>query len=320
MNFYKYKENFTQQNLDNNSFIVKNDNIDQNYINQLSEIEIQQIIDNYSNNTVTSNNIFEKGPLKLGCCLKNNNTNNMKVNDTYVSYMVPLTQEVAKQNQELASFKYQRKNINIPANTCPVGFETNLPNCYVFMEAYCKNMINQFNKLNLPLEKFKNYCPECACFSPKTETEKLYPLGTPSKCYKEGCNENSIAYLDDSSRNTSCNLSVCNNIINTTNISGEKVELTATLENQCGYFINNQDSDTTNQLNLSNIESEEEEGKKIIFNSSEETNNITTEETNNIVSNEIINLNNNTNLYIIFGVLCCILVIIIIVAFIIIKK
>lgn len=240
----------------------------------------------------------------------------MKVNDTYVSYMVPLTQEVAKQNQELASFKYQRKNINIPANTCPVGFETNLPNCYVFMEAYCKNMINQFNKLNLPLEKFKNYCPECACFTPKTETEKLYPLGTPSKCYKEGCNENSIAYLDDSSRNTSCNLSVCNNIINTTNLSGKKVELTATLENQCGYFINNQDSDTTNQFNLSNIEGEQE--TKIIFN--EETNNITTEETNNIVSNEIINLNNNTNLYIIFGVLCCILVIIIIVALLIIKK
>ena len=91
MNFYKYKENFTQQNLDNNSFIIKNNNINQNYINQLSEIEIQQIINNYPNNTINSNNIFEKGPLKLGCCLKNNNTNNMKVNDTYVSYMVPLT-------------------------------------------------------------------------------------------------------------------------------------------------------------------------------------------------------------------------------------
>lgn len=60
MNFYKYKENFTQQNLDNNSFIIKNDNIDQNYINQLSEIEIQQIIDNYPNNTITLNNILKK--------------------------------------------------------------------------------------------------------------------------------------------------------------------------------------------------------------------------------------------------------------------
>ena len=269
--YFENLEETEYNNLDeNNSYIVKNNNLEQDYKNQISNsLEINNIINNNENvfgfensdedKLEKINNILKKGPLKLGCCLKNNNSNNMKTSGTNVSYMVPLTEEVAKQNEQLKSFDYQRGNIEIPADSCPLGYETYSNNCNAFMDVYCLNMIEEFKKLNLPMEKFKDYSLECACYAPNSEIENLYPQGTPSKCYKDGCSENSISYLNKNSQNISCNLATCTNIVNATNLAGEKVELTSTLENQCGYFfdVNSEsNSNDINEVNIENIEGE----------------------------------------------------------------
>ena len=73
---------------------------------------------------------------------KNNDTNNMKYNDTYVSYMVPLTEEIAKQNEQLESLNIKEKNIKIPPDTCPLGYSTYSENCNV-LYIYCKNIVKE---------------------------------------------------------------------------------------------------------------------------------------------------------------------------------
>lgn len=275
-----------------NNFLVKNDNIKQNYINQVDNENLlnsistnnPDIFKNITDNTEIVdkiNNILQEGPLKLGCCLKNNSTNNMQANDTNISYMVPLTEQVADKNEQLKSFKYQRKNLVIPADSCPSEYNTNSNKCNAFIEIYCENLIKEFDKLNLPIDQFKSYCPECACYAPKTEIEKKYN-NVPNKCFLQGCSSSGIAYISPNSQDVSCNSAVCKNIIDTNNLSGEKVNINVQVENQCGYYFNDQkNSISDNEIISENITTEQETKSIINIEKKEEPVSIDNNDNNN---------------------------------------
>ena len=182
------------------------------------------------------NKILQETPLKIACC-------NSQPNNKGPYY--PLVRKPANNN-----YGFVLETMNIPANTCPINLYPDSPVCNAFYDVYCENIFNVFNNSKLPQEDLLNYAPECACYIPKTISQSIYPDSTPSTCYKPDCNMNTSAYLDTISRNNSCNLTVCQNILNAQNITaGGKVSINPTLKNNCGQYIAADNNITIKNIN-----------------------------------------------------------------------
>jgi hypothetical protein len=186
------------------------------------------------------NTILQETPIKIACC------NRKQTQPLDAGPYYPLVRVAANNN-----FGFNLQTISVPKNSCPANLYADSPMCNTFYDVYCENVLNVFNKSNLPQEQFLNYAPECACYVPKTIGQSIYPDSTPPACYKKDCNLNTGAYLDTLSRNTSCNLTVCQNIVNAENIkAGGKVSINPTTQNNCGEFI-----PQSNQVTIKNITS-----------------------------------------------------------------
>ena len=178
--------------------------------------------------------LMENTPIKLGCCSRINPKSEGPI---YLSVRTPLSPAVEKANKELASFNFQKQVITIPPNSCPADLIPTSSECNAFFDVYCENVINVFNKQNLPETEFIKYSPECACYAPRTLAQSPYPPGTPTKCYKEGCVSNTVSYLDPTSQGPGavCDLTVCSNIVNLAGLkAGGNVTISPTLQNNCG--------------------------------------------------------------------------------------
>ena len=242
-----------------NPFVVRGNDINMNYKNKidnpviLSELGtknyqvLNNIIKDYNpnDNEMTQkafDELLKSSPLKTGCCFRNRNDDSQR----NVLVRIPLNPNENVDSQ-LKNFDFKFKSLTIPKNSCPVDYYAASNDCNSFFDVYCTNLVNEFNKLNLPLDNFTKYAPECACYAPKTQVQQLYPENTPSSCYKTNCDNiiNPIAYIDPISRNNQCNLTVCNNIFNANNITpGGNVTIDAKIENACG---NNLPIDNTKQ-------------------------------------------------------------------------
>ena len=179
--------------------------------------------------------ILKETALKVGCCKRAPNDNSAQI----ANVRVPIDMT----NPAIASeYKYGFKfeKVKIPAGACPVDNYADSHICNAFYDVYCENIFQTFNNTNLPKEKLLDYAPECACYIPKTAAQKYYPAGIPAACYKPGCNlVDSEAYLDTVSRNTQCNLKICQNIFNANNITASgNVTIDPILQNTCGKYLN----------------------------------------------------------------------------------
>jgi hypothetical protein len=231
-----------------NPLVIKGRNINQAIPNTIdNNLTLQNLASIYKNNLININTpegikngintLMNDAPIKLACCGRTNNTNNTALP---LNTRVPLSPNVASQNPLLKSFNFQNEIITIPPNSCPANLTPNSTDCNAFFGVYCENVINTFNKQNLPQKEFINYAPECACYVPKTPEQKYYPAGAPSICYKDGCTQNSISYLDTTSQgpNAKCDMTICQNIVNTAGLTaGGNANITPTLQNQCGQYI-----------------------------------------------------------------------------------
>lgn len=250
-----------------NPFVVRANDINMNFKNNitnpvvLSDMGTQnyQVINNIINDynpnddTLTKkafDEILTSAPLKTGCCFRSIDDNKQR----NVLVRIPLN---PNENIDplLKKFDFKFKSLRIPENSCPNNYYGGSNECNTFFDVYCTNLVNEFNKLNLGLDDFTKFAPECACYAPKTNVQKIYPPTTPPACYKTNCDNviNPIAYIDPISRNNPCDLKICNNIFNANNIkAGGNVNISAKLESSCG---DNLPKDTSNNTSSNNSDS-----------------------------------------------------------------
>ena len=245
------KNAFNNYNLypSSNLFVVRGNDINMDFKNNitdpvvLSDIGtknyqvINNIIEDYNpNDDILTKKAFDEilinAPLKTGCCFRQINDNKQR----NVLVRIPLN---PNENIDplFKKFDFKFKSLRIPENSCPINYYGGSNECNTFYDVYCTNLVNEFNKLNLPIDNFTKFAPECACYAPKTDVQNVYPPTTPPACYKTNCDNiiDPIAYIDPISRNNPCDLRVCNNIFNANNIqAGGNVNISAKLESSCG--------------------------------------------------------------------------------------
>ena len=284
---------FTNYNLypTNNPLAVIGSDINTNIINTITDpIQISNLTNQYQNSfknvnstdvTNNINKVLQETPLKIACCNRNNNVNT----ETLISSIKgSLSPQVFKENKTFAELNYENKNFEIPANTCPANLTSNSDDCNVFYATYCQNYYNYLKSKGLLDADILKQIPDCGCYFPNSIAQKNYPKDAPSICYKDGCEKDSISYLDPSSEGKQCNLTVCQNILNSTDPS---TKINPTLEKNCGQYIS---KDTKNN-NISSKNS-----------------------TNNNSNNQ-----DNTTLYIVITIIV-IIIIIVIIYFVFLKK
>ena len=248
-----------------NPFVVKGNDINWNYKNIIKDYDtlydlgstnypvLDNIIPNYnpSNTEITDkaiNTLFEKSPKKIGCCFRNRSDESKKS----VLVRVPLSPNDTNIDPTFKKFDFKLKSLDIPAESCPAEYYDGSDECNSYFDIYCNNIINEFEKKNFKAEDFYKYAPECACYAPRTEVQKIYPDTTPPACYKKNCERipNPITYVDPISRNNECNMTICQNIFNATVKAGGNVTINPTLENNCGKYADpNTKSTTTTGIN-----------------------------------------------------------------------
>jgi hypothetical protein len=222
-------------------------------------------------------NIISETPMKLGCCMRIKDDNTQKL----ITVRVPISPQVASENAKLKLFNFERENLTIPADTCPVDLYNGSSKCDTFYDLYCENVSNYFKQEGLPNEDMFKYAPECACYAPIEETVNYaVPIGIPPKCYKEGCNnDNKNAYIDPISRKEQCNLTVCSSLVNLSGVkAGGNISVNPVINNNCG-------SEST--VSNTTTETPTSDDKKI-------SNTSSTQESNNS-SNNTSNNNSETN-------------------------
>ena len=220
-----------------NSLIIKGNDINWNLNNNITDYQtlnnigtknypvINNIVPDYNPADIDStkkafNTLLEKTPTKIGCCYRNKNDNGRRT----VLVRTPLNPSDTNVDPLFQQFDFQFKSLTIPEGTCPVDYYGGSPDCDAFYDVYCTNVLNEFQKQNLKPEDFSTYAPECACYAPRTDQQKIYPLNTPPACFKTKCDNiyNSTSYVDPVSRAQPCDITVCQNIFNSTvgNVSG----------------------------------------------------------------------------------------------------
>ena len=194
-------------------------------------------------NTVDSikssiNEVLENTPLKLACCKRTPTDNTQKLAKIFTS----ISPDVNSANETLGNLNWQNAQFIVPDNTCPTNLFKSSNDCNVFFASYCANTYDYLHSKGLTDKQKLLQIPECACYFPNTKEQEFYPAGTPAVCYKDGCNSGE-AYIDPSSLQPDgtikqCDLTVCQNIINTSGLSaGGSATIDPTLENNCGQYV-----------------------------------------------------------------------------------
>ena len=252
------KQSFDEYNLYHsaNPLTIKGKNINYNIPNKITNSVILSNLSNtnssiyekyyeknYDANTsstfpATIGKVLEQSPLKLGCCMRNNN-DNKAIN---VTIRAPLSPDVAADpaNKDLVKYNFQKSVVSIPAETCPTYMYAGSDYCNTFFQTNCENVLTVFNEnKNLTSSDFINYAPECACYAPATGALANVPLNIPPMCYKAGCQVGSSSYIDPVSRaQGSCNSTICANIVQVSGVSaGNNADINPVLENNCGNQI-----------------------------------------------------------------------------------
>jgi len=213
-----------------------------------NNISVFSNINNNSNNFDPTNNqqvndafnaVLQETAVKIACCNKSKPFNN--------NYNILVRKPATPGTNNIDGFVYQ--TMQVPVSLCNSELSPGSPTCDAFYDVYCANVINAFNKSNLPQSEKIRYIGDCACYDPSSPEQNSYPLTTPPKCYKENC---ATSYLDPVSRNERCSMTVCQNVLDLQNISGKTVNVNTTLQNQCGINPSN----PTNTSNLIVPESE----------------------------------------------------------------
>jgi len=194
-------------------------------------------------------NILSKTGLKLGCCKRQNASDNTEKN---ISVRVPVNPTIESINPNTKKFNFQYSQINIPEGSCPANLFSGSTDCDNFFGLYCDNIINYMKKQNIDVQKeLINYAPECACYTPQTKEQAGYPPSTPSVCYKNGCDitSNPSVYLDPNSRDgnsqKTCSLTICNSINDFSGMTvGGGANISTQTQNQCGSSSDSKTTDT----------------------------------------------------------------------------
>lgn len=260
-----------------NSFVVRGNDINMDFKNNINDSIVlsdmgtknyqvlNNIIKDYNPHNDEStksafDDVLKNAPLKTGCCFRTKNDEK----ERNVLVRIPLN---PNENVDplLKKFDFKFKSLKIPENSCPINYYGGSNDCNTFFDVYCKNLLNEFTKLNLPIDNFTKFAPECSCYAPNSNVENIYPPTTPPACYKTNCDNiiDPIAYIDPISRNNSCDLTICNNIFNANNITaGGNVNISAKMESVCGNNLPNKNIIDNNDNSSGGISNESDKGDK----------------------------------------------------------
>lgn len=208
------------------------------------------------------NEIIKDTTIKRGCCL----------NKKQISVRVPLTPDRLKELDEfpekfgppsttklMKKFNYEERLVAIDKNVCKQNGthdsdgNVNHSLCENFYRTYCKNTLkNFFNQTGTNFNTYNHddyafYSPDCACFGDVRGVNKAVN-GIPNKCIFSGCDPNK-AYQDKLSRENSCDLTICNNLIDLSDSKvGGNINIKQNIEQVCGSDgqISEQESDNVN--------------------------------------------------------------------------
>lgn len=180
------------------------------------------------------NQILQETSVKRACCLGSTVAN--------VRIPLPPNAEISESTGTGTlekQYKYYDESVNI-YSPCPSGYNSAGQTCDNFYEVYCKNIVNEFSRLNngdFNYSDFLNYKPECACFAPIPEWLTNTGINIVPKCFLPGCAiGQSNVYLDPQSRNTGnqCDLSICYAKVDVENITAEEAGIYNKIELNCG--------------------------------------------------------------------------------------
>lgn len=212
--------------------------------------------------------ILDLTSLKRACC---NNTETGDANDNNlleVKVKIPQPGDFASDNLSFYNkkYKYIEKKILVPRSLCnirDVSYVKYNQTCDRFMNVYCNNEFKRFNgmidslgeKINeSPNTKFKEYLPECSCFT-KIDNPNFDNFNIPKNCIIKGCSRSEGAYLDKSSRKNDnppmaderdCSIVNCQSILQIDNIkqdSNSNFGLNSGVSQRCG--LNNAENENT---------------------------------------------------------------------------
>jgi hypothetical protein len=225
--------------------MIDDDNILYNlaiqYNNGLAKFDSSFNINDINSIKKTFQKILDEYPIKIGCCnRKNKDINDVQISNIQVS--LNTTKQITDNNKK---FNYQPKNLKIPSNLCNENQFNGSEFCDLFYAVKCANDYMEFKKLNLSDDEYTNYNITCSCYAPKLNSEKNYPYTIPKKCYKNNCNDGGVSYLDPISRSGTCNLTICNSMLNLNGIDANNISLNSIVNNNCGNLISSETINST---------------------------------------------------------------------------
>ena len=116
-------------------------------------------------------------------------------------------------------------------------------NCDTFYTVYCRNILKEFNETRSAYrhEDFVRYRDECACFGDRSIRLGI-PSGIPDKCVYSSCN-GPLAYQTNQIKNSTCNFSVCNTIIDASDVTAGGVSINPSIIQACGSGLSKVERD-----------------------------------------------------------------------------
>ena len=191
----------------------------------------------------TLDDILAKTTIKRACCMMSENDDERKVKVRIPTPNGIIHDTSSTQGQLAHQYNYLDVPVTVSKSLCNIvpgyaeGNYHHTSNCDNFYEVYCNNIVENYKKENnnqFDYVKFEYYKPECACYAPKPDYLSQYSI-TP-ECFLPGCTVGSNAYMDPISRNSECDLTICNTEFNVSDVgtNGGNVAVNSVIEQTCG--------------------------------------------------------------------------------------
>lgn len=191
--------------------------------------------------------------LRRACCLQAEDPSNK---DNYIVKTLRQAPSGQVFSSTPAGNFYRNQNkidkvISVPKSKCESNYNSPTSiKCQNFYAAYCKNIIQQYKKINGSLNGFAEFRPECGCYLPLPASVVNAGINAPKACVLGSCTRRKGIFLDPVSNNTDCQVVLCSANTNIGNIKGRDVDLDAKILQACGGGVINNTTTTYSGLNI----------------------------------------------------------------------
>ena len=201
-------------------------------------------------------NMLKYYNLRRACCLQIEDPNNK---DNYiVKTLRPAPSGNVFSNTPAGNF-YRNQNkvdkvISVPKKKCEANYSSSKSvDCQNFYAVYCKNIMQQYKKINGTLDGFTEFRPECGCYMPLPDYVTSKNMSLPKSCVLKSCSKKEGVFIDPVSLNTDCQVVLCNASTNIGSVKGRDVDLDAKILQACGNGTINNTTTTYSGISLTFI-------------------------------------------------------------------